>query len=72
MDGSRGGELIGLEERKAKLHTRTDKDIARQRSWIEMVFQRFDLFPHMTASGNVTEAPVQVKGMHQAGRTPAR
>lgn len=28
-----------------------------------MVFQRFDLFPHMTASGNVTEAPVQVKGM---------
>jgi polar amino acid transport system ATP-binding protein len=40
-----GGELIGIEERKGKLHVRTDKDIARQRSRIGMVFQRFNLFP---------------------------
>ncbi len=56
-----GGELIGIEERKGKLHTRDDKDIARQRSRIGMVFQRFNLFPHMTALENVIEAPLQVK-----------
>jgi len=61
-----GGELIGIEERKGKLYTRTDKDIARQRSRIGMVFQRFNLFPHMTALGNVMEAPTQVKRLRKA------
>ena len=60
-----GGELIGIEERKGKLHVRKDKDIARQRSRIGMVFQRFNLFPHMTALGNVMEAPVKVKGQRK-------
>jgi polar amino acid transport system ATP-binding protein len=67
-----GGELIGIEERNGKLHMRHDKDIARQRSKIGMVFQRFNLFPHMTAVGNVMEAPVQVKGLKKAAvRTQA-
>jgi polar amino acid transport system ATP-binding protein len=48
-----GGELIGIEERKGRLHVRSDKDIARQRSRVGMVFQRFNLFPHMTALENV-------------------
>jgi polar amino acid transport system ATP-binding protein len=61
-----GGELVGVEERKGRLHTRTDKDIARQRSRIGMVFQRFNLFPHMTALENVIEAPTQVKGVRKA------
>ena len=60
-----GGELIGIEERKGKLHVRHDKDIARQRSRIGMVFQRFNLFPHMTALENVIEAPIQVKRLAQ-------
>ena len=60
-----GGELIGVEDRKGKLHVRKDKDIARQRSRIGMVFQRFNLFPHMTAVANVMEAPVKVKGLNR-------
>jgi polar amino acid transport system ATP-binding protein len=58
-----GGELIGIEDRNGKLHIRKDSDIARQRSRIGMVFQRFNLFPHMTALGNVMEAPTKVKGL---------
>jgi polar amino acid transport system ATP-binding protein len=38
-------------------------EIAAQRSRIGMVFQRFHLFPHLTALGNVMEAPVQVRGL---------
>ncbi|WP_344814309.1 amino acid ABC transporter ATP-binding protein [Microlunatus aurantiacus] len=56
-----GGELIGFEERKGRLHVRHDSDIARQRSRVGMVFQRFNLFPHMTALENITEAPIRVK-----------
>jgi polar amino acid transport system ATP-binding protein len=61
-----GGELSGFEERNGKLHVRTDNDIARQRARIGMVFQRFNLFPHMTAVANVMEAPVQVKRLKKA------
>src|SRR5699024_6747035 len=44
----------------------TSKEIAAQRSRIGMVFQRFHLFPHLTALGNVMEAPVQVRGLPKA------
>ena len=55
-------ELIGIEERDGKLYRRKDSDISRQRSKIGMVFQRFNLFPHMTAIQNVMEAPIRAKG----------
>jgi polar amino acid transport system ATP-binding protein len=61
-----GGELIGIEDRNGKLHVRTDKDIARQRSRIGMVFQRFNLFPHKTALDNVIEAPRLVRRVPKA------
>ena len=44
----------------------TSAQIAAQRSRIGMVFQRFHLFPHLTALGNVMEAPVQVRGLPKA------
>lgn len=61
------GELLGYREEVHKdgsviLHDLPDKVISRQRSHIGMVFQRFNLFPHMTALENVMEAPVQVAG----------
>jgi polar amino acid transport system ATP-binding protein len=57
------GHLIGYRERNGKLVEDTEQNIARQRAEIGMVFQRFNLFPHKTALGNVIEAPVQVRGM---------
>jgi len=55
------GALIGYHERGGKLHEMRDKDVAAQRRQVGMVFQRFNLFPHMTALQNITEAPVKVK-----------
>ena len=65
IDGGRifvDGDLMGYAERNGRLHRLPDKAIAAQRRDIGMVFQRFNLFPHMTAVENVMEAPVQVKG----------
>ncbi len=42
-----------------------DKEIAAQRRSIGMVFQRFNLFPHMTALQNVMEAPCRVSGIRR-------
>ena len=56
------GELAGYTERDGRLHRLHERDIAAQRREIGMVFQRFNLFPHMTAIQNVMEAQVKVKG----------
>jgi polar amino acid transport system ATP-binding protein len=54
------GELVGYREQGDKLHELHDRDIARKRAEIGMVFQHFNLFPHMTALDNVTLAPIRV------------
>jgi polar amino acid transport system ATP-binding protein len=65
IDGGRiwvDGDLMGYAERDGRLHRLKDAEIAAQRRSIGMVFQRFNLFPHMTVLENIVEAPVQVKG----------
>jgi polar amino acid transport system ATP-binding protein len=63
------GELVGYREHGGKLHELPDHEIARKRAEIGMVFQHFNLFPHMTALENVTLAPIRVA---QIGRGEAR
>lgn len=60
------GELVGYRERGGRLHELRDRETALKRAEIGMVFQRFNLFPHMTALGNVTEAPVRVRRLSRA------
>jgi polar amino acid transport system ATP-binding protein len=63
------GHLVGYREHGGKLHELRDREVAAQRRDIGMVFQRFHLFPHMTALENVIEAPLRVKGLaKQAAR----
>jgi polar amino acid transport system ATP-binding protein len=60
------GHLIGYRERRGRLVEDSERNIARQRREIGMVFQRFNLFHHMTALGNVVEAPIHVLRVPEA------
>ena len=64
LDGGRiivDDELIGYRERGDKIYELKPKEAAEQRKDIGMVFQRFNLFPHLTVLENIIEAPTQVK-----------
>jgi polar amino acid transport system ATP-binding protein len=66
IDGGRlyvDGELVGYRQEDGKVYELRENEVARKRAEIGMVFQRFNLFPHMTALGNVIEGPVRVKGI---------
>lgn len=60
------GELVGYRQKGDKLYELKDSEVAVKRRDIGMVFQRFNLFPHMTAIENVMEAPIQVRGESKA------
>ncbi|MEO6972536.1 MAG: amino acid ABC transporter ATP-binding protein [Rhodoferax sp.] len=55
------GELIGYRERGDLLYEMAEREVCRQRASIGMVFQRFNLFPHLTVLQNIIEAPLHVK-----------
>ena len=55
------GELVGYRERGGALYEMHPREVCRQRADIGMVFQRFNLFPHLTALENVIEAPLRVR-----------
>ncbi len=63
------GELVGYREGKDKLYELRDREVAAKRRQIGMVFQHFNLFPHMTALGNVIEAPMRVAGQSKKQAT---
>jgi polar amino acid transport system ATP-binding protein len=68
IDGGRlsvDGELVGYRQKKGKLYELRESEVARKRAEIGMVFQSFNLFPHMTALGNVIEGPIRVQGRHK-------
>jgi len=55
------GVLVGYRQRGDRLYELREREVAAQRRDIGMVFQRFNLFPHMTALENVMEAPIRVR-----------
>jgi len=58
-------EVAGIKLEGGHRTKRKREEIRRLRTHCGMVFQQFNLFPHMTAIGNVMEAPVTVKGMEE-------
>jgi polar amino acid transport system ATP-binding protein len=60
------GELVGYRQKDDKLYELRDAEVCKKRREIGMVFQSFNLFPHMTVLGNVMEAPCRVKGEAKA------
>ena len=55
------GELVGYRQVGDRIHELHEREVCKKREEIGMVFQRFNLFPHMTALENVVEAPLHVK-----------
>jgi len=60
------GQLVGYREHGGKLYELRDREVCERRADVGMVFQHFNLFPHMTALENVTVGPIRVKGEDKA------
>lgn len=56
-------EMLGFVEQPDSLRPMTPKELAKQREQIGMVFQNFNLFPHLTALENVAIGPLRARGM---------
>ncbi|WP_426976306.1 amino acid ABC transporter ATP-binding protein [Pseudarthrobacter sp. O4] len=63
------GQLVGYRQKGDKLHELRLTEAALQRQEIGMVFQRFNLFPHLTAVENIILAPMRVKRLSKAKAT---
>ncbi|OLP46446.1 ectoine/hydroxyectoine ABC transporter ATP-binding protein EhuA [Rhizobium oryziradicis] len=60
------GELVGYDQRGTTLYELKEKDILKRRAGIGMVFQSFNLFPHLTVLENLIEAPITVSGLSRS------
>ena len=60
------GQLVGYREGGGRIFELKEREVAERRAEVGMVFQRFNLFPHMTALGNIMEAPIRVRGVSRA------
>jgi polar amino acid transport system ATP-binding protein len=60
------GQLMGYRDVNGRIKPDTQRNIARMRAEVGMVFQRFNLFPHMTALENIIEAPIHVRKVPRA------
>jgi polar amino acid transport system ATP-binding protein len=66
VDGGRltvDGQMVGYRESGGRLYELRDREVCQRRAEVGMVFQHFNLFPHMTVIENVTIGPVRVKGV---------
>jgi len=71
------GQPVGYREVKGKFVEKSEREVARMRASIGMVFQRFNLFPHLTVLSNVIDAPIHVRKLKrsealEAGRAMLR
>lgn len=66
------GNLVGYQERNGRLYERNDKEICAERAHIGMVFQRFNLFQHLTVLNNITIGQVKVKRLVKPARWRTR
>jgi polar amino acid transport system ATP-binding protein len=69
IDGGRllvDGHLVGYRRTGNKLHELRESEVAKRREDVGMVFQHFNLFPHMTVLQNLIEAPTRVRRVHRA------
>ncbi|HEV7304681.1 amino acid ABC transporter permease/ATP-binding protein [Ensifer sp.] len=57
------GELVGYSQKGDTLYELKEKDILKRRADIGMVFQNFNLFPHLTVLENLIEAPIHARGI---------
>jgi polar amino acid transport system ATP-binding protein len=65
VDGGRltvDGQMVGYRESGGRLYELRDREVCQRRAEVGMVFQHFNLFPHMTVLDNVTIGPIRVKG----------
>ena len=60
------GEFVGYSRKGAELSELQPKKVAQQRARIGMVFQQFNLFPHLSVIQNLTIAPMLVRGISQS------
>jgi polar amino acid transport system ATP-binding protein len=58
-----GGDEIGSRQHRGRRVPESERELAKHRRELGMVFQRFNLFPHLTAEENVALGPIRVRGV---------